>query len=81
MHSIVPPLVRDLSDWNPETRLKSVQVLHSLILHSENKATIQLSTLIDGIVSAAKDEEKKIGDIVSNSYYLLKQYICIILIF
>lgn len=64
MHSFVSPLVRDLSDWSPETRLKSIQVLHCLILHAESKATIQLSTIIDGIVSAAKDENKKISQIV-----------------
>ena len=69
MYGIIPPLVRDLSDWNPETRMKSVQVLHSLILHAENKATIQLSTIIDGIASAAKDEEKKIVGIVSFDCY------------
>lgn len=71
LHSILPALIKDLTDWVLETRLKSSQVLYSLILHAEDKATIQLSSIINGIVSAAKDEDKEIKETVMSSIYFI----------
>lgn len=70
MHSILPPLMRELKDWVPETRLKSAFVLHSIILHAENKATIELTSIIDGVVTAATDTEKRISDVVKKEIFI-----------
>ncbi|GBN71211.1 Dynein assembly factor 5, axonemal [Araneus ventricosus] len=57
--NILPILLHDVADWVPETRIKSSKVLYSLVLHSEEKITMQLSKVLEGIMSAAKAEEKE----------------------
>ncbi|XP_054722252.1 dynein axonemal assembly factor 5-like [Uloborus diversus] len=70
-YNILPPLLNDLSDWVVETRVKSSQVLYSLILHAEEKATMQLSSILKGIVFAANDEAKESRNYALRSCELL----------
>ncbi|CAL1290357.1 unnamed protein product [Larinioides sclopetarius] len=60
--NILPPLLHDIADWVPETRVKSSKVLYSLVLHSEDKITMQLPKTLEGIMSAAKAEEKEANE-------------------
>lgn len=60
LFNIVPALVRDIDDWVPETRIKSSQVLFSLILHAEDKMTIKLPSALEGILKGAGDEKKEV---------------------
>ncbi|KFM80495.1 HEAT repeat-containing protein 2, partial [Stegodyphus mimosarum] len=72
---ILPALLNDLADWVPETRIKSSKVLYSLILHSEDKATMHLSSIIEGIISIAKDEVKEAAEQALRSAELLGFFI------
>ncbi|XP_055939656.1 dynein axonemal assembly factor 5-like isoform X2 [Argiope bruennichi] len=62
LFNILPPLLHDMADWVPETRIKSSKVLYSLILHSEDKITMQLPKVLEGIMIAAKAEEREAAE-------------------
>ncbi|GFY43692.1 dynein assembly factor 5, axonemal [Trichonephila inaurata madagascariensis] len=73
--SILPALVNDIADWSPETRSKSSKVLYSVLLHSEDKITIQLPKVLEGIMSSARADEKETVEQAINCAELLGYFV------
>ena len=63
---ILPPLLRDIVDWVVETRIKSAQLLKTLLLNLEDYVTQHIEVLLTGLYKASLDEEKKVVADVSN---------------
>ncbi|GIY23566.1 dynein assembly factor 5, axonemal [Caerostris darwini] len=73
--NILPPLLKDIVDWKLETRIKSSKTLYSLILHSEDKITMKLPEVLEGIMNAVKIEGKQTIDIVMDCAELLGYFV------
>ena len=68
---IVPGIVNDITDWVVGTRIKSAQLLYSLLLYEEDNVTQHLGKVLTGLYKAAGDEEKEVVLYVSFLNYLL----------
>ncbi|XP_042905672.1 dynein axonemal assembly factor 5 isoform X2 [Parasteatoda tepidariorum] len=74
-YKIFPPLLTELSDWLADTRIKCSKVLYSIILHSEEKITSQLTAAVDGIAFSAKDESKECVEMAIKAAELLGYFV------
>ncbi len=68
---IVSGLIRDLTDWVVETRIKSAQLLYVLMLNEEENITQHLSKILPGLFKACGDDEKVVGEYVVKSAELI----------
>ena len=62
---ILPGLLADLGDWVAATRVKSAQLLYTLLLNSEDNTTQHMEKLLSGLCRACSDEEKQVKEYVS----------------
>ena len=57
---ILPAILRDLKDWTVNSRIKSSQLLHSLLYHMEDSITHHIQLVLDGLYKSSQDEEKSV---------------------
>ncbi|XP_065919012.1 dynein axonemal assembly factor 5-like isoform X2 [Dysidea avara] len=55
---ILPALLRDLTDWTTNSRIKSSQLLYILLYHLEDHVTQHLQAVFSGLYRSAQDEEQ-----------------------
>jgi len=70
---ILTGIVADLGDWVVETRVKSAQLLHTLILNEEHNVTQHLDKLLTAVYRATSDDEPTV--VLHVRLYLLIYYI------
>ena len=61
----LPGLLRDICDWVVDTRVKSAQLLKTLVLNLEDYTTQHIETLLTGLYRASMDEEPLVVQDVS----------------
>ncbi|KAL5484058.1 hypothetical protein EMCRGX_G020494 [Ephydatia muelleri] len=59
---ILPALLRDLSDWTVNSRIRSSQLLHTLLYHLEDNITHHIQAILVGLYRACQDDEKTVVD-------------------
>lgn len=52
--------MRELEDWLVDVRLKTSQLLYSLILNAETHITHHLEKILDGMYRASGDEDERV---------------------
>ena len=57
---ILPGIAHDITDWVVSTRIKSAQLLYSLLLYEEDNVTQHLEKVLSALYQAAGDEEKEV---------------------
>lgn len=64
---ILPGLVGDITHSHlvPETRIKSAQLLYTLIINEEENVTQHLEKVLTALKEACNDEEKLVREYVS----------------
>ena len=67
MSKILPGLLRDLDDWVAATRIKSAQLLYTLMLNNEENITQHMEKLLTALYRACHDEQKEVVQYVSYS--------------
>nr|XP_039265298.1 dynein assembly factor 5, axonemal-like [Styela clava] len=60
LSKLMPAIIRDLGDWVPETRQKTSQLLHVLLLHAEEYTTQHMQPLMQALIRACADNEKDV---------------------
>ncbi|NXU50286.1 DAAF5 factor, partial [Turnix velox] len=63
LSKILPGLCHDLTDWVASTRVKASELLHTLLLHTEDHITQHMELLLRTLYQACSDEE---NDVVKN---------------
>lgn len=56
----MPGIIRDLGDWVPETKIKTSQLLHILLLHAEEYTTQHMQPLVQALLKACADNNKEV---------------------
>ncbi|KAL8584267.1 hypothetical protein ACOMHN_034952 [Nucella lapillus] len=72
---ILPGLMRDIGDWVTETRVKSAQLLATLLLNLEDYITQHIEPLLTGLYRASTDEEKRVVRDVERSAELIGYFV------
>ena len=62
---ILSGLVRDITDWVVATRIKSAQLLYTMLLNEEENTTQHLEKVLTGLYRASGDEEPQVQTYVS----------------
>ena len=62
---IIPGLLRDITDWVVATRIKSAQLLYTLMLNEEENITQHMEKLLAGMYKACTDDEVQVVTYVS----------------
>ena len=75
---ILPGLLRDICDWVVETRVKSAQLLKTLLLNLEDYTTQHIETLLTGLYRASMDEEKRVVHDVSYVHHFTLFCLCLV---
>ncbi|KAG8196959.1 hypothetical protein JTE90_009018 [Oedothorax gibbosus] len=75
LYNILQPLLNDIGDWVVETRVKTSQVLYSLVLHAEDKITIKLPSVLEGILLGAVDDNKEVVEYSLKASELLGYFV------
>ena len=66
-HQIYPSIANDLKDWVVETRLKAVQLLYTMLYHSEQDIVMHTEKIFNCINSASKDEDALVNEYARKS--------------
>mgnify|MGYP002629382305 CR=1 FL=1 len=66
-HQIYPSIANDLKDWVVETRLKAVQLLYTILYHSEQDMVMHMERIFNCINTAAKDEDHLVNEYARKS--------------
>ena len=77
---ILPAILRDLKDWTTNSRIKSSQLLHSLLYHMEDSVTHHVQLVLDGLYKSSQDEEKSVVVWSCKSAQLIGKYTVIMTI-
>ena len=77
---ILPAILRDLKDWTTNSRIKSSQLLHSLLYHMEDSVTHHVQLVLDGLYKSSQDEEKSVVEWSCKSAQLIGKYTVILTI-
>lgn len=64
---ILSGLYNDIVDWVANTRIKSAQLLYTLLLNEEDNATQHLEKILSCLQRAAGDDEKQVIEYVSTA--------------
>lgn len=72
---ILPGLMRDICDWVVETRVKSAQLLKTILVNLEEYTTQHIELLLSGMYKASMDEEKAVVVDVERSAELLGYFV------
>ncbi|XP_076458968.1 dynein axonemal assembly factor 5-like [Babylonia areolata] len=72
---ILPGLMRDICDWVVETRVKSAQLLTTLLLNLEDYTTQHIELLLTGLCRASGDEETRVVQDVDRSAELIGYFV------
>lgn len=59
---ILPALLRDISDWTVNSRVKSSQLLYTLLYHLEDNTTHHIQAILVGLYRACQDDERTVVD-------------------
>ena len=62
---ILSGLVNDLGDWVAGTRIKSSQLLYTLLINEEDNVTQHLDKVLSGLYKACSDDERTVVEYVS----------------
>lgn len=65
---IAAGLVKDITDWVVGTRIKSAQLLYTLLLNEEENVTQHLEKILGGLYRACSDDEEEVVKYVSNLF-------------
>ena len=60
--------MRDITDWQVETRRKSAALLYHVLLNAEDYITQHMEVVTSGMFRACADEDKKVVEDVSDCY-------------
>lgn len=71
---ILPAILRDIVDWTLQSRIKSSQLLLTLLFHLEEHATHHIQSVLNGLYRASQDEERIVVDHVTTSARLIGHY-------
>ena len=66
-HQIYPSIGNDLKDWVVETRLKAVQLLYTVLYHSEQDIVMHTEKIFNCINTASKDEDELVNEYARKS--------------
>lgn len=72
---ILPAILRDIADWTVNSRIKSSQLLSTLLYHLEEDATHHIQALLSGLYRASQDEEPSVIEQVVRSCELVGFYV------
>nr|KAG5713594.1 hypothetical protein BaRGS_024642 [Batillaria attramentaria] len=72
---ILPGLMRDICDWVLETRIKSAQLLKTLLINLEEYTTQHIELLLTGMYKASIDEERRVVADVEKSAELTGYFV------
>ncbi|XP_070187800.1 dynein axonemal assembly factor 5-like isoform X2 [Littorina saxatilis] len=72
---ILPGLMRDICDWVVETRVKSAQLLKTLLLNLEEYTMQHIELLLNGLYRASVDDEKRVVADVEKSAELIGYFV------
>ena len=76
---ILPAILRDITDWTVNSRIKSSQLLHTLLYHMEDHVTHHIQAVLGGLYRACQDEEKIVSEEAVKSANLIGIYVCILI--
>lgn len=62
-------IVHDIADWVPATRVKSAQLLYTLLINEEENVTQHLDKVLAGLFRACSDDEADVRTYVSALFY------------
>ena len=65
---ILSGLVNDITDWVAPTRVKSAQLLYTMVLNNEDNCTQHLDKILVGLYKGCADEEKVVVEYVSGEF-------------
>ena len=68
LSKILPALMKDVTDWVVNTRLKSAALLYWLLLNAEDYVTQHMAVLTSGMYRACVDEEAQVVKDVRINY-------------
>ena len=80
---ILNGLARDITDWVVSTRIKSAQLLYTMLLSEEDNVTQHLEKVLSALYKACVDEEKEVVIYVSTitrCLILFEMFSCQILV-
>lgn len=72
---ILPAILRDITDWTVNSRIKSSQLLHTLLYHMEDHVTHHIQAVLGGLYRACQDEEKIVSEEAVKSANLIGFYV------
>ena len=64
---IVTGVLKDITDWVVATRIKSAQLLYTLLLNEEENVTQHLEKVLSGLYRACTDDEEEVVKYVSSN--------------
>ena len=64
---ILTGITADLNDWVLATRVKSAQLLYTLLLNEEDNVTQHLEKVLTAMYKACADDDKSVTQHVSNN--------------
>ncbi|XP_013406264.1 dynein assembly factor 5, axonemal [Lingula anatina] len=75
LSKILPALIRDMGDWVVATRIKSAQLMTTLIVNAEDCMTQHMAVLLPGLHKACSDEEKEVVKNVGRAAELVGYFV------
>lgn len=72
---ILPAVLRDITDWVVETRIKASQLLYHLVFSTEDYVTMHLEALLEGLYKAVRDEENLVSKEARKTAELVGLYV------
>ena len=73
--NILPAILRDIADWTVNSRIKSSQLLSTLLYHMEENSTHHIQAILSGLYRASQDEENSVIEQVTKSSELIGYYV------
>ncbi|ESO87153.1 hypothetical protein LOTGIDRAFT_210534 [Lottia gigantea] len=75
LSKILPGLMKDITDWVLETRIKSAALLYVLLLNAEEYITQHMEIVLSGSYRACMDEEPKVVHDVQRACELIGYFV------
>ena len=73
--NILPAILRDIADWTVNSRIKSSQLLSTLLYHMEENTTHHIQAVLSGLYRASQDEENSVIEQVIRASELIGYYV------
>ena len=73
--TILPAILRDIADWTVNSRVKSSQLLSTLLYHMEENTTHHIQAVLSCLYRASQDEEGSVIEQVIRSSEFIGYYV------